>query len=318
MKVGAADDNQEDVTRLDVVGSKRELGANQDKGRKGEAANKRIKKSMPTMTATQDLHQKQCNCSTDHGDSEWSIVLRRGNNRGIDRWNANEGPPAEAGTQAELGSLEGEAGGAGGEKNQLRKKIRNTGKKHSLMEVVSKRHDAGKPSGGSRRVTGEDKMDDVTGSGRASWAKRKRTTLRTKTNWMTTRRQHGDRTGSGSKKHVPSVEANGSPRTLPATQGDTAKNTRKHPATQSISERNKQHKKQQKFPHRMGLINFGRIQAALHKEKGTNEDPKRFEMFIVTRTSQKRKEIDETTQRAIIRLNCIFIIYIHVGTAVNL
>ncbi|MED6127064.1 hypothetical protein PIB30_084547 [Stylosanthes scabra] len=36
-------------------------------------------------------------------------------------------------------------------------------------------------------------------------------------------------------------------------------------------------------------------------EKGTNEEPKRFEMFIVTRTSQKRKELDEATQNAIKR-----------------
>ncbi|MED6224269.1 hypothetical protein PIB30_082414 [Stylosanthes scabra] len=68
---------------------------------------------------------------------------------------------------------------------------------------------------------------------------------------------------------------------------------------QSISERNKQHKKKQKFPHRMGPINFGRVRAALRAENGTNEDPKRFEMFIVTRTSQKRKKIDETTQSAL-------------------
>ncbi|MED6184813.1 hypothetical protein PIB30_051071 [Stylosanthes scabra] len=80
---------------------------------------------------------------------------------------------------------------------------------------------------------------------------------------------------------------------------DDVEDMMKNRPRQSMSERNKQHKKQQKFPHRMGPINFGRVRAALRAEKGTNEEPKRFEMFIVTRTSQKRKEIEEATQSAI-------------------
>ncbi|MED6113635.1 hypothetical protein PIB30_072715 [Stylosanthes scabra] len=64
----------------------------------------------------------------------------------------------------------------------------------------------------------------------------------------------------------------------------------------AISERNKKNKKQQKFPHRMGPVNFARVQAALRESKGTNEEPKRFEVFIATRTSRKRKELDEGTQ----------------------
>ncbi|MED6141321.1 hypothetical protein PIB30_102250, partial [Stylosanthes scabra] len=35
------------------------------------------------------------------------------------------------------------------------------------------------------------------------------------------------------------------------------------------------------------------------ESKGTNEKPKRFEVFIATRTSRKRKELDEGTQSAI-------------------
>ncbi|MED6163131.1 hypothetical protein PIB30_076868 [Stylosanthes scabra] len=49
----------------------------------------------------------------------------------------------------------------------------------------------------------------------------------------------------------------------------------------------------------MGPINFGRVRAALRASNGTNEEPERFEMFIATRTSQKRKELDEETQTVI-------------------
>ncbi|XP_072075680.1 uncharacterized protein [Arachis hypogaea] len=64
-----------------------------------------------------------------------------------------------------------------------------------------------------------------------------------------------------------------------------------HPTIQSISEKNKKHKEQQKFPHRMGPINFGRVRVALRATKETNEEPKRFEMFLATRTSRKRKKL---------------------------
>ncbi|MED6151713.1 hypothetical protein PIB30_085026 [Stylosanthes scabra] len=68
-----------------------------------------------------------------------------------------------------------------------------------------------------------------------------------------------------------------------------------HPLIQSISEKNKEHSHHKKFPHRMGPINFARREA-----KGTNEEPKRFEMFIATRTNRKRKELDEATQHVIV------------------
>ncbi|MED6188327.1 hypothetical protein PIB30_084912 [Stylosanthes scabra] len=37
-----------------------------------------------------------------------------------------------------------------------------------------------------------------------------------------------------------------------------------HPTIQALSNTNKQHKSQQKFPHRMGPINFGRVRAAMN------------------------------------------------------
>ncbi|MED6223914.1 hypothetical protein PIB30_078749 [Stylosanthes scabra] len=49
----------------------------------------------------------------------------------------------------------------------------------------------------------------------------------------------------------------------------------------------------------MGPVNFTRVRAALRELKGTNEEPKRFEVFIATRTSCKRKELDEGIQTAI-------------------
>ncbi|MED6157172.1 hypothetical protein PIB30_020839 [Stylosanthes scabra] len=72
-----------------------------------------------------------------------------------------------------------------------------------------------------------------------------------------------------------------------------------HPTVQVLSNTNKQHKSQQKFPHRMGPINFERVRAAMRAANGKNEEPKRFQMFIVTRTSQKTKEFDEGTQSVI-------------------
>ncbi|MED6112099.1 hypothetical protein PIB30_058667 [Stylosanthes scabra] len=61
----------------------------------------------------------------------------------------------------------------------------------------------------------------------------------------------------------------------------------------AISQRNKKNKEQQKFPHRIGPVNFARVRAALRESKGTNEEPKRFEVFIATRTSCKRNLMRE-------------------------
>ncbi|MED6157652.1 hypothetical protein PIB30_025272 [Stylosanthes scabra] len=72
-----------------------------------------------------------------------------------------------------------------------------------------------------------------------------------------------------------------------------------HPLIQSISEKNKEHSRQYKFPHRMGPVNFARVRATMRETSGTNEEPKRFEVFIATRTNRKRKEPDEAIQQAI-------------------
>ncbi|MED6124986.1 hypothetical protein PIB30_064108 [Stylosanthes scabra] len=66
-----------------------------------------------------------------------------------------------------------------------------------------------------------------------------------------------------------------------------------------MCQRNKKNKEQQKFPHWMGPVNFARVRAAMRKSKGTNEEPQRFEVFIATRTSRKRKELDKGTQTSI-------------------
>ncbi|MED6176479.1 hypothetical protein PIB30_088560 [Stylosanthes scabra] len=72
-----------------------------------------------------------------------------------------------------------------------------------------------------------------------------------------------------------------------------------HPTIQERSQRNKNNRKRQKFPHRMGPVNFARVRASLPNSKGTTEEPQRFEVFIATCTNRKRKEIDEETQTAI-------------------
>ncbi|MED6197030.1 hypothetical protein PIB30_052935 [Stylosanthes scabra] len=49
----------------------------------------------------------------------------------------------------------------------------------------------------------------------------------------------------------------------------------------------------------MGPVNFARVRAAMRETSGTNEEPKRFEVFIATRTNRKRKEPDEAIQQDI-------------------
>ncbi|MED6150494.1 hypothetical protein PIB30_072844 [Stylosanthes scabra] len=78
---------------------------------------------------------------------------------------------------------------------------------------------------------------------------------------------------------------------------------------QTISEKNKEHSRQQKYPHRMGPVNFARVRAALREANGANEEPKRFEVFIATRTNQKRKELDEAMKHAIVRLISFYLYY---------
>ncbi|RYR72583.1 hypothetical protein Ahy_A02g006802 [Arachis hypogaea] len=62
-------------------------------------------------------------------------------------------------------------------------------------------------------------------------------------------------------------------------------------AVKSISQRNKQHKEKQKFPHRMGPINFGRVRVAMRATKETNKEPKKEDF-------QHRQAAGETEEEA--------------------
>ncbi|MED6183961.1 hypothetical protein PIB30_042765 [Stylosanthes scabra] len=54
---------------------------------------------------------------------------------------------------------------------------------------------------------------------------------------------------------------------------------------------------------------FRKSAAALREANGANEEPKKFEVFIATRTNRKRKELDEATQHAIVRLISFYLYY---------
>ncbi|WMV46924.1 hypothetical protein MTR67_040309 [Solanum verrucosum] len=75
----------------------------------------------------------------------------------------------------------------------------------------------------------------------------------------------------------------------------------KHPTVQVISEVNSKNRKQQRWRHRMGPINFARVRVALRATKENNEEPSHPEMFIATRT-KTGKEIQADTQVAITEL----------------
>ncbi|MED6188234.1 hypothetical protein PIB30_084101 [Stylosanthes scabra] len=105
-----------------------------------------------------------------------------------------EGPPAEVGIEAEPGASEGEARGAGGEKNQLEKK-ENRNTSLTLEETRERNTHQWKwfrrgtmrgrqAAADGRTVTGADELNDVTIGGRAARAKMKQ---------MTTPRHRGQR-----------------------------------------------------------------------------------------------------------------------------
>ncbi|KAK6785013.1 hypothetical protein RDI58_018468 [Solanum bulbocastanum] len=58
---------------------------------------------------------------------------------------------------------------------------------------------------------------------------------------------------------------------------------------------NSQNRKKQKWRHRMGSVNFGRVRMALHATKENNEKPSKAEMFIATRT-KNGKQVDPETE----------------------
>ncbi|XP_047250139.1 uncharacterized protein LOC107876933 [Capsicum annuum] len=69
----------------------------------------------------------------------------------------------------------------------------------------------------------------------------------------------------------------------------------------ALSEVNSQNRKKQKWRHRMGPINFGRVRVALRRTKENNEEPLKAEMFVATRT-KTGKEVQADTQIAISEL----------------
>ncbi|KAH0761268.1 hypothetical protein KY290_017341 [Solanum tuberosum] len=75
----------------------------------------------------------------------------------------------------------------------------------------------------------------------------------------------------------------------------------KHPTVQAIFEVNSKNRKQQRWRHRMGPINFARVRVALRATKENNEEPSQPEMFIATRT-KTGKEIQADNQVAITEL----------------
>ncbi|KAL3373020.1 hypothetical protein AABB24_005164 [Solanum stoloniferum] len=64
---------------------------------------------------------------------------------------------------------------------------------------------------------------------------------------------------------------------------------------------NSENRKKQKWRHRMGPINFGRVRMALRATKENNEEPSKVEMFIATRT-KNGKQVDPETEVVIAEL----------------
>ncbi|XP_047267248.1 uncharacterized protein LOC124897811 [Capsicum annuum] len=75
----------------------------------------------------------------------------------------------------------------------------------------------------------------------------------------------------------------------------------KLPEVEALSEVNSQNRKKQKWRHRMGPINFGRVRVALRRTKENNEEPLKAEMFVATRT-KIGKEVQADTQITIFEL----------------
>ncbi|MED6151883.1 hypothetical protein PIB30_086641 [Stylosanthes scabra] len=71
---------------------------------------------------------------------------------------------------------------------------------------------------------------------------------------------------------------------------DNVEDMMKNRPMQTISEKNKEHSRQQKYPHRMGPINFSRVRAALREANEANEEPKRFEDVFESRQASGETE----------------------------
>ncbi|KAH0768488.1 hypothetical protein KY285_004359 [Solanum tuberosum] len=73
------------------------------------------------------------------------------------------------------------------------------------------------------------------------------------------------------------------------------------PTVKAMCSLNSQNRKKQKWRHRMGPVNFGRVRMALRATKENNEEPSKAEMFIATRT-KNGKQVDPETEVVIAEL----------------
>ncbi|MED6162686.1 hypothetical protein PIB30_072918 [Stylosanthes scabra] len=75
------------------------------------------------------------------------------------------------------------------------------------------------------------------------------------------------------------------------------------PEIRALSEKNIENRSKQTCPYRTGSTGFGIVCKQLREFKENNEEPSRAEIFTVTRTSRKGKEIDPKSQSTIDELN---------------
>ncbi|MED6176525.1 hypothetical protein PIB30_089094 [Stylosanthes scabra] len=71
------------------------------------------------------------------------------------------------------------------------------------------------------------------------------------------------------------------------------------PEIKAESEKNIENRSKQTCPHRMGSTGFGIVRKQLRDSKENNEEPSRAEIFTVTLSSKKEKEIDPKSQATI-------------------
>ncbi|MED6178017.1 hypothetical protein PIB30_103750 [Stylosanthes scabra] len=72
------------------------------------------------------------------------------------------------------------------------------------------------------------------------------------------------------------------------------------PEIKAMSEKNIENRSKQTCPHGTRSTGFGIVRKQLRDSKENNEEPSRAEIFIVTRTSKKGKEIDPKSQSTIV------------------
>ncbi|MED6191020.1 hypothetical protein PIB30_111941, partial [Stylosanthes scabra] len=71
------------------------------------------------------------------------------------------------------------------------------------------------------------------------------------------------------------------------------------PEIKAMSAKNIENRSKQTCPHRTGSTGFGIVRKQLRDSKENKEEPSRAEIFTVTRTSRKGKEIDPKSQSTI-------------------